>query len=68
MEFLSYKIEVRNQMKQNDVTLRITNSKGKILFLHFRVSDSKLKNKKFYFSMGKLLLYHFRVANLTLKN
>ena len=55
-------------MKQNDVTLRVTNSKGKILFLHFRVSDSKLKNKKFHFSMGKLLFYHFRVANLTLKN
>ena len=36
-EFSSYEIELRNRVTQNDVTLRVTNS--------------KLKNKKFHFEL-----------------
>ena len=45
-EFSSYKIELRNRVKQIDVTLRVTNSKVQLLFFDFGVTNSKLKNKK----------------------
>ena len=46
LEFSSYAIALRNRFTQNDVTLRVTNSKIKLSFFYFRVTNSKLKNKK----------------------
>ena len=50
-EFSSYKIKLRNRVKQTDVTLRVTNSKVQLLFFDFRVTKSKLKNKKLRFEL-----------------
>ena len=49
-------LHLRNRITQNDVTLRVTNSKVfietfKLLFFYFRVTNSKLKNKKIYFEL-----------------
>ena len=48
-------LELRNRVTQRsyakDVTLRVTNSKMKLLFFYFRVTDSKLKNKKLHFEL-----------------
>ena len=52
LEFLSYEIELRNQVMQNDVTpLRFTNSMVKLLFFLFRVTNARLKNKKLHFEL-----------------
>ena len=50
-EFSSYEIELRGRVTQNDVTLRVTNSKVQLLFFYFRVTNSKLKNKKLHFEL-----------------
>ena len=49
-EFSSYEVELQNRVKQNDVTLRVTNSKVFIRFF-FRVTKTKLKNKIFPFEL-----------------
>ena len=36
-EFSSYKIELQNRVMQNDVTLRVTNSKSKNKKFHFEL-------------------------------
>ena len=36
-EFMSYEIELQNRATQNDVTLRVTNSKSKNQKLHFEL-------------------------------
>ena len=36
-EFLSYEIELRNRVTQNDVTFRVTNSKSKNKKFHFEL-------------------------------
>ena len=47
-EFRSYKIELQNRVMQNEVSLRVT--------------DLKLKNKKFHF---ELLTWSWKIKNLT---
>ena len=51
-EFLSYEIELRNRVTQNDVTLRVTNSKSKNKNLHFELLTRRLN---FYFFTFELL-------------
>ena len=75
-EFSSYEIDLRNRVTQNDVTLRVTNSKSKnkkfhfelltrrlnFYFFYFRVTNSKLKNKKLHF---ELLTRSRKIKNYT---
>ena len=51
-EFSSYEIELRNRVTQNDITLRVTNSKSKNKKLHFELLTRRLN---FYFFTFKLL-------------
>ena len=44
-EFSSYEIELRNRVTQNDVTLRVTNSKLKNKKLHFELLTQSQKMK-----------------------
>ena len=44
-EFSSYEIELRNQVTQNDVTLRVTNLKSKNKNLHFEFLTRSRKIK-----------------------
>ena len=48
-KFSSYKIEIQKKVTQNDATLRVTELMVKLLFPPFRVTNSKLKNKKIHF-------------------
>ena len=43
-EFSSYEIEFRNQVKQNDVTLRVNNSK---MFIEILLSSYQLDSTKY---------------------
>ena len=53
--FMRFRIlELQNQVKWNNVTLRVTNSKTELSFIHFRVTNSKLKNRKFQFRVSSL--------------
>ena len=51
-EFSSYEIELRNRVMQNDVTLRVTNSKSKNKKFHFELLTRRFN---FYFSAFELL-------------
>ena len=44
-------LELRNRVTQNDVTLRVTNSKSKNKEVSLPVTNSKSKNKKFHFEL-----------------
>ena len=53
-EFSSYKIELRNQVTQNDFTFQVANMKICIEILpssYWRLTSSKLKNIKFHFEL-----------------
>ena len=39
------------EVEKHKVTLRVTNSMVKLLFFRFRVTNSRLKNKKFHFEL-----------------
>ena len=49
-EFSSYEIELRNRVTQNDVTLRVTNSKLKNKKLHFELLTQSQKMKSYTWS------------------
>ena len=61
-EFLSYKIALRNQVMQNDVTLRVTNSKLKNKKFHFELLTPRLK---FYFFTFELLTWSWKLKSYT---
>ena len=46
-EFLSYEIELRNRVTQNDITLGVTNSKSKNKNLHFELLTRNQKMKSY---------------------
>ena len=46
-EFSSYEIELRNRVTQNDVTLRVTNSKSKNKKFHFELLTRSRKIKSY---------------------
>ena len=55
---------------KNKVSLRVNNSMAKRLFYHFRVTNSRLKNKNFHFELlawSWKIKSLFRVTNLKLK-
>ena len=51
-KFSSYEIELRNRVTQNDVILRVTNSKSKNKKSHFELLTRRFN---FYFSTFELL-------------
>ena len=61
-EFSSYKIELQNRVMQNDVTLRVTNSKSKNKKLHFELLTRRFN---FYFSTFELLTRSWKIKNNT---
>ena len=71
LEFSSYEMELRNQLTQSDVTLRVNNSK---IFIEFLLSSYYLDFVKYWIKLRvtnskvKLLLFYFRVADSKLKN
>ena len=71
LEFSSYEMELRNQLTQSDVILRVNNSK---IFIEFLLSSYYLDFVKYWIKLRvtnskvKLLLFYFRVANSKLKN
>ena len=68
----SYELEVEKYL----ISLQVTNSKVKLLFFYFRVTNLRLKNEKIHFefslgvsdSMGAFLFSHFPVTNVKLIN
>ena len=55
-EFSNYKIEFRNRVMQNNITVPVTNSKIlKLDFAKYKISFWPTN------SMGKLLIFHFRI-------
>ena len=61
---MNFTLEVKKYL----ISLQVTNSTVKILFFYFRVTNSRLKNKKNPLrvtnTMGELLCSHFRVKNV----
>ena len=49
-EFSSYEIELRNHVTQNNVTLRVTNSKSKNKKFYFELLTQTWKKKSFTLS------------------
>ena len=70
-EFWSYEVDLRNPVMQNDVTLRVTNSK---IFIEILLSSYLLDFIKYWIKLQisnskiKLLFFYFWVTNLNLKN
>ena len=70
-EFSSYEIELRNLVTQNDVTLRVANSKTfiEILLLSYLLDFVKYQIKlRVTNSKIKLLFFYFRFTNSKSKN
>ena len=65
-EFSSYEIELRNWVMQNDVTLRVTNSKSKNKKFHFTLLTRSWKIKS-YTSNFELLSRRFNFHFSTLE-
>ena len=71
LEFSSHDIELRNRVKQNDVTLRVTNSE---IFIVILLSSYQLDFVKYEIKLRvtnskvELLLFYFGVTNAKLKN
>ena len=61
-EFSSYEIKLRNRVTQNDVTLRVTNSKSKNKKFHLELLTQRFK---FYFSTFELVTRSWKIKNYT---
>ena len=66
-EFSIYKFELWNRVTQNDVTLRVTNSRLKNENFYFELLARSRKNKMFYFELLTrwLIFYFFTLELLT---
>ena len=66
-EFSSYEIKLRNRVTQNDVTLRVTNSKSKNKKLHFELLT---RGFNFYCFAFELLIdvWNFILSRSSYKN
>ena len=60
LEFSSYEIELQNRVTQNDVALRVTNSKSKNKKSYFELLTQRFN---FYFSTFELLTRSWKTKN-----